>query len=72
MSAEPLREEDPICHRHGGWHHHGGFEHSSGSQHDDADHTHVVNDTVLARHVEPHECPREGPWSACDFNRYVR
>lgn len=28
--------------------------------------------TVAARHVEPHDCTREGPWTACDYNRYIR
>lgn len=28
--------------------------------------------SVLARHKEPHECPREDSASACDFNRYAR
>lgn len=26
---------------------------------------------VEGRHIEPHDCPREGPWAACDFNRYI-
>lgn len=30
----------------------------------------VVMQAAISRHQEPHDCPREGAWSACDFNRY--